>query len=134
MKHLPDTMRMLQETKQKTAKRGKPKEACHVVCKARNFFVTLDRCMMPFLNFQTCPSNYRPSQFKSRTAAEAHHPSAGIIERFSRREIGGRIESAGFGTVWIRVPGVKCQAHTNQYEGVPTESDQKHGEAALIQG
>lgn len=53
---------MLQKTKQETAKRGRLKEAWHIVCKARTFCVTSDSCMMYCLNSQTCLSNSRPIQ------------------------------------------------------------------------
>lgn len=62
MEHWTDTLKMLQKTKQETAKRGRLKEAWHIVCKARSFCVTSDSCMMYCLNSQTCLSNSRPTQ------------------------------------------------------------------------
>lgn len=72
---------MLQKTKQETAKRGRLKEAWHIVCKARTFCVTSDSCMMYCLNSQTCLSNSRPIQshfwkhtsFQSAQSESWHH-------------------------------------------------------------
>lgn len=81
MEHWTDTLKILQKTKQETAKRGRLKEAWHIVCKARTFCVTSDSCMMYCLNSQTCLSNSRPIQshfwrqtsFQSAPSESWHH-------------------------------------------------------------
>uniref|UniRef100_A0A8C4PWW6 Uncharacterized protein n=1 Tax=Eptatretus burgeri TaxID=7764 RepID=A0A8C4PWW6_EPTBU len=60
---------------------------------------------------------------------EEHHPIAGVIQRLSRRDVGGGIKGKGFGTFWIGFPGVKWKAHINQCKAIPTKSDQQYGEA-----
>lgn len=74
-------------------------------CKSRNVCVTLDTRRstrrIHCLNLQSCLQNFRPIRsnhtFESRPASEAQHPSGGVIQRLSRREIRGDI-----GTFWAK--------------------------------